>query len=147
MDKLEPLRPLTFVELELLLWMFEHGSDDLRSFLPQIEGIRAARSCKCGCPSIRFEVAESASLGLDHGERVVGDFEGKTARGELVGVLLFQKAGKLTELEVYSMDGKIKGDSQEFDLPTVDSMNLLKWEPLPGHPNIRVPAKSPKSRA
>jgi hypothetical protein len=147
MDKLELLRPLTVDELELLRWMLEHGSDDLRSFLPQIQGMRAAQSCKCGCPSIRFEIAESAPLGSDYGERVVGDFEGKTARGELVGVLLFQSAGKLTELEVYSMDGEIKGDSQEFGLPTTDSMNLLIWEPLPGHPNTRDPARSPKSPA
>jgi len=147
MDKPELFRPLTAEELELLRWMFEHGSDDLRSFLPQIEGIRAARSCKCGCPSIQLDVAESAPLGLDRGEKVVGDFEGKTARGELVGVLLFQSAGRLTELEVYSMDGQIKGESGKFDLPIIDSMNLLVWEPVPGRPNTWVPAKSPKSPA
>jgi hypothetical protein len=144
MDNLELLRALRSEEFELLRWMLEHGFDDLRSFLPQIDGIRAARSCACGCPSIRLEVAESAPLGSERGERVVGDFSGETARGELVGALLFQSAGKLTELEVYSMDGQIKGDSQEFGLPTIDSMNLLVWEPSPGHPNTWVPAKSPK---
>jgi hypothetical protein len=147
MDNPGLLRPLTAEELELLGWMFEHGSDDLRSFHPQIEGLRAARSCKCGCPAIRLDVRESASLGLERGERVVGDFEGKTARGELVGVLLFQRAGKLTELEVYSMDGQLKGESAEFGLPTIDSMNLLVWEPLPGHPNAWVAVKSPESPA
>jgi hypothetical protein len=147
MDKAESLRPLTEEELELLHWMLEHGSEDLRSFLPQIEGIRATRSCPCGCPSIRLEVADGAALGSDRGERVVGDFEGKTDRGELVGVLIFQSTGKLTDLEVYSMDGQIEGDSQEFGLPTTDSMNLLVWEPLPGHPNTWVPAKSPKLQA
>ena len=96
MDKTEQLRPLKPDELELLQWMFEHGSDDLRSFLSQIEGIRGARSCMCGCPSIRMDVLESAPLGRDRGETVIGDFGGKTARGELVGVLLFQRAGRLT---------------------------------------------------
>jgi hypothetical protein len=143
MDKLEPLRPLAPDELELLHWMFEHGSDDLRSFLPQMEGVHACRSCKCGCPSIRLEVDKSASLGLDRGETVVGDFEGKTALGELVGVLLFQRKGRLTELEVYSMDGQIKGESGKFGLPVIESMNLLVWEPVPGHPNVRAAAKSP----
>lgn len=147
MDELESLRPLTAEELDLLRWMFEHGSDDLRSFLPQLEGIRGARSCKCGCPSIRLDVAERAPLGLDSRETVVGDFEGKTARGELVGVLLFQRAGRLTELEVYSMDGQIKEESGKFGLPTIESVNLLVWEPVPGHPNVRVVAKSPKSLA
>jgi len=147
MDSLESLRPLTAEELDLLRWMFNHGSDDLRTFLPQIEGIRAAWSCKCGCPSIQLDVAESAPLGLDRSETVVGDFDGKTARGELVGVLLFQRKGRLTELEVYSMDGQIKEESGKFGLPTIDSMNLLVWEPVPGHPNVRVAAKFPKSPA
>jgi hypothetical protein len=147
MEKAESLRPPTAEEFELLRWILEHGSDDLRSFLPQIEGIRATRSCKCGCPSIRLDVAESAPLGLDPGEKVVGDFEGKTLRGELVGALLFQRAGKLTELEVYSMDGQIKEQSGEFSLPIIDSMNPLVWEPLPGNPGVKVPVKSPKSPA
>lgn len=86
-------------------------------------------------------------MGLDRRETVVGDFEGKTARGELVGVLLFQRAGRLTELEVYSMDGQIKEESGEFGLPIIDSVNLLVWEPVPGHPNFRTVAKSPKSPA
>jgi hypothetical protein len=131
-------------ELDLLRWVLEHGSDDLRSFLPQIEGVRGARSCKCGCPSIWLVVDESAPLGLDRGGRVVGDFGGKTAREELVGVLLFQRAGRLEGLEVYSMDGQIKDESGKFGLPTIASMNLLVWEPVPGHPSLKVPAKSPE---
>jgi hypothetical protein len=147
MDEPKTFRPLAPGELELLRWMFEHGSDDLRTFRPQMEGIRARRWCPCGCPSINLEIAESAPLGLDRGESVVGDFGGKTARGELVGVLLFQRAGRLTLLEVYSMDGQVKEESGEFGLPTIDSLSLLVWEPLPGHPNVKVPAKSPKLRA
>ena len=44
MNITEPRRPLTQEELELLHRMFEHGSDDLRSFRPQMEGIRVTRS-------------------------------------------------------------------------------------------------------
>ena len=86
-------------------------------------------------------------MGLDRGDKVVGDFGGETARGELVGILLFQRAGKLTELEVYSVDGQIKEKSGKFSLPTIDSMHVLLWEPVPGHPNFKVAAKSPKSPA
>ncbi|MGD0730921.1 MAG: hypothetical protein ABR956_06635 [Terracidiphilus sp.] len=86
-------------------------------------------------------------MGVDRRETVVGDFEGRTARGELVGILLFQRAGKLTLLEVYSMDGQIRQESGEFGLPTIDSMKLLVWESVPGRPNVRVAAKSPESRA
>jgi hypothetical protein len=140
----EQPRPLTPEELDLLRWMFELGSENLRSFTPQLEGILGCRSCSCGCPSIRLQVSESAPLGIDRGETVVGDFEGKTAREELVGILLFQQAGKLTELEVYSMDGLIKGGSSEFGLPALDTVMALQWEPVPGMPNFKRAIKSPE---
>ncbi|MGA7244161.1 MAG: hypothetical protein WBX19_13305 [Terracidiphilus sp.] len=148
MENISPLRPLSKEEFELLRWMFEHGSEDLRTFEPQLAGIVAARWCDCGCPSIRLEVAEGAPLGRDIGERIIGDFEGKTPRGELVGVLLFQRGGKLELLEVYSWDAQLPRDnSSEWALPTIDSMVSLVWEPSPHNPNIRIPVRSPKSPA
>ena len=143
MSETGPLRSLTPDELGLLRWMFELGTEDMRSFAPQLEGIRGARWCDCGCPSIRLEVAEGLSLGRDRGQRVIGDFEGKTQRGELVGALLFQRGGKLELLEVYSMDDQIAGDSSEFGLPLLDSLRLLEWEPVPGHPSVKRQIKSP----
>jgi len=65
--------------------------------------------------------------------RVIGDLYGKTAKDEIVGVLLFQDAGKLSELEVYSLDGIIHGDLPEFGLPTTDSLSAYVEAPLPGH--------------
>lgn len=144
----EPLRPFTTEEFELLQWMVEHGSEDLRTFAPQIEGILAARWCDCGCPSIRLEVAEGAPLGKDIGQRVIGDFEGETAKGGTVGVILFQRGGKLELLEVYSIDARLpRNNSSEWGLPTIASMALLVWEPSPRNPNIRIPVRSPKSPA
>jgi hypothetical protein len=64
---------------------------------------------------------------------VIGDLCGKTAKGEIVGVLLFQDAGKLSELEVYSLDGMIHDDSPEFGLPTIDSLSAYVEVPLHGH--------------
>jgi hypothetical protein len=87
MSDIESLRPLSKEEFELLRWMFEHGSEDIRTFEAQLVGMLAARWCDCGCPSIRLEVAQGAPLGRDIGQRIIGDFEGKTPRGELVGVL------------------------------------------------------------
>jgi len=43
---------------------------------------------------------------------------GRTQKGELVGVLLFQAGGKLCELEIYSLDG----EANEFGLPMIDSL-------------------------
>jgi hypothetical protein len=146
MSATEQVRPLTPEELELLRWMFAHGSEDLRTFEPQLNGMRAAHWCDCGCPSISLEVAEGAPLGRDMSLSIIGDFEGKTPRGELVGVLLFQRGGKLELLEVYSFDAKLpRDDSSEWGLPTIDSMVPLVWEPLPHNPNIRIPVRSQKS--
>jgi hypothetical protein len=124
----------------LLLWMFDHGSDDLRTFKSQLDGVLAASWCDCGCPSIRLQVAEGVALGKDFNQRVIGDFAGRTETGELVGVLLFQRDRKLELLEIYSMDGLVRG---EFGLPTLDSLRLLEWQPSPHNPNRRV-LKSPK---
>ena len=135
MQQAEPLRPLTQEELELFQWMFDHGSEELRTFMPQMDGMLAARWCDCGCSSIRLEVAETAPRGLNSRERVIGDFAGKTANGALVGVLLFQRDGRLELLEIYSIDGLVEG---EFGLPTLDSLKMLEWEPSPHHPNVWI---------
>jgi hypothetical protein len=136
----ELVRPLEEAELNLLLWMFDHGSDDLRTFRSQLEGILASPWCDCGCPSIRLQVAEEVALGKDFNQRVIGDFAGRTAKGELVGVLLFQRDRKLELLEIYSIDGLVEG---KFGLPTLESLKMLEWVPSPHNPNVRV-LKSPE---
>ena len=123
-----PPRPLTEEEDRLLCWMLEHGTDFAKSFLPQIEGIRAARSCICGCPSIRLVVADDAPLGRIEPSRLAGDFLGNTAKGELVGLLLFANGGKLSGLEVYSLDGQIDDAGNEFGLPMLESLSEWKTE-------------------
>src|SRR5689334_23001183 len=45
------LRPLTPEELDLLRWMFANGSEDLRTFEPQLNGMLASSWCDCGCPA------------------------------------------------------------------------------------------------
>jgi len=118
-----PPRLLTPEEHGLLVWILEHGSEEARSFLPQVEGIRAVRSCTCGCPTIRLEVVENASLGSSQGRNIICDLLGRTEKGELVGLLLFQNGGKLSELEAYSLDSEFQGDLPEFGLPTVKSLS------------------------
>jgi hypothetical protein len=147
MDDTNPLRQLTPEELELLRWMFEHGSEDLRTFEPQLDGMRAAQWCDCGCTSIRLEIVEGAPQGRDIGQRIIGDFEGKTPQGEPVGVLLFQRGGKLELLEVYSCDDQLpRDDSSEWGLPTTNSVVPLLWEPLPHNPNVMIPLNSKNRR-
>lgn len=122
-----PPRSLTLEEENLLRWILEHGSEEARSFLPQIEGMKAVRSCICGCPTIRLVVAANLPLGCLPTSRIVCDLEGDTAKGELVGVLLFQDDGKLSELEAYSIDGMILSESNEYGFPTIESLRELRF--------------------
>lgn len=120
-----PPRPLTDGESRLLRWLLENGPEEAQSFLPQLEGIMAVRSCTCGCPSIRLVVAETAPPGTSR-SNILCDLIGNTAREELTGILLFQAGGRLVELEAYSLDEHILlGDSPEFSFPTVESLKAF----------------------
>jgi hypothetical protein len=117
-----PPRLLTPEENELLSWSLEHGSEGAKSFLPQVTDIRAVRACTCGCPTVQLYVLDTSPLGISHSGRVIVDLVGKTPNGQLVGVLVFQDAGKLSELEVYLIDG----EETEFGLPTIESLSPLE---------------------
>jgi hypothetical protein len=112
------LRPLTREEEKLLRWILENWPDEAKSFLPQIEGIRAENSCSCGCPSISLAVSDGVPTAIAGKDRIVVDLSGQTSEGFSVGVLLFQDDGKLSELEIYPFD-----DEGTFGLPTIESLS------------------------
>lgn len=114
----QTLRPLTPDEEKLLRWILEHGSDEAKSYLPQIEGMQARSSCTCGCPSISLTVSAGAPLAIITKDRVVADLSGQAPEGVSVGILIFQDGGKLTELEFYPYD-----DAGKFSLPTIESLS------------------------
>jgi hypothetical protein len=115
------LRPLKPEESNLLRWILEHGSEDNRSFLPQLDGIRGARSCGCGCPSVLLEPLETAPLVTVKEERIIGDFVGTTAKDESVGVILFQDDGKLSELEIYPFSD-FENKMPDSNFPLIESL-------------------------
>jgi hypothetical protein len=96
-------RPLTAEELKLLIWLLEHGLPEAKTFAPQVEKIRATPWCDCGCPSISLHVEEGAPLGISS-HSPIADVVGTTQEGKKVGLLLFQKDGKLNLLEEYELD-------------------------------------------
>lgn len=118
-----PPRPLTPEELTLLRWALEYGSDEAKAFLPQIEGIRAARSCVCGCPTIRLVIAEDAVPAKQPDSRVLRDLKGLTERNELVGLMVLQLGGRLAEMEAYSIDGSLM--TPEFGWPLIETLREL----------------------
>jgi hypothetical protein len=111
-------RPLTPAEEELLRWTLEHGTEEAKSYLPQIERIRAASSCTCGCPSISLVVSDGIPAAVAGKDGVVADLSGQTADGISVGVLVFQDDGRLSELELYPYD-----NDGPFGLPTIESLS------------------------
>ena len=125
-----PPRPITSEEHDLLVWLLEHGPDPARTFLPQLEGMGATRWCDCGCPSIRLVPAPDAPEGEHQKQTIVSDFLARTAKGELVGVILFQRHGKIDLLEVYSVDGAV--GPPEFGFPTIESLTDGPPRLLPG---------------
>lgn len=142
-ERLHPSRPLSSEELGLLRWVLEHGGEVAQLFLPQLEGIRAVRWCDCGCPSIQL----LTELNAPRAERSIGnivcDVFGTTPENEKAGILLFQKEGRLDLLEIYSFDAGLYGETPEYGLPTIESLEFPEWEPVPGFPNVRRPLKSP----
>jgi hypothetical protein len=124
-EKILTPRPLTPEELALLNWLLEHGLPEAKSFAPQVENISATRwhtgESKCGCPSISLYVKEDTPLGTCS-SNVISDFVGVTPEGKKVGLLLFQKNGKLDLLEEYELD-VMEGD---WGFPVIDS--LEEWQ-------------------
>jgi hypothetical protein len=130
----------------LLRWILENGSEEARFFLPQVEGIRAVRSCTCGCPSIRLEVNENAPPGKSSSDLMLSDWIGNTAKGELVGIMLLQVGGKLCEMEIYSLNGDIRNDCPEFGLPTIESMRPFEAG-NPSAPNVLTDSAETNDRS
>jgi hypothetical protein len=123
-------RPLTPEELALLNWLLEHGLPEAKTFASQVGKIRATPWCDCGCPSISLHVEDGAPLGI--GSRSpIADVVGTTPEGKKVGLLLFQKDGKLDLLEEYELD-VIEGD---WGFPVIDS--LQTWEST-GFPTFKI---------
>ena len=115
-----PPRPLTPEEDLLLRWILEHSLEEAKTFLPQVDGMQAVRSCICGCPTIHLSAVEGAPLGNMQSGRIICDLIGKTAKSELVGLMLFQNGGKLSCLEGYSLDAEI--GPPEFGFPVLEGL-------------------------
>jgi hypothetical protein len=113
-------RLLTTHEAALVRWMLEHGSGPGASFLPQLHEARVVSRCYCGCASVDFSVAGVAP---PFGEpiRILADFEYRNSEGHLCGAFVFERAGLLAGLEVWSVDGL----STPSVLPDVEQLRPL----------------------
>ena len=113
-------RPLSAHETALVRWMLEHGTAAAAEFLPQLAQARVVSRCYCGCASVDFAVTGVVPPPGD-GIGILADFEYRTDDGHLCGAFVFERAGLLAGLEVWSVDGL----STPTTLPTVKQLQPL----------------------
>jgi hypothetical protein len=97
-------RLLTAEEAALICWMLEHSTAAAASFLPQLAEARVISRCYCGCASVDFSIRGVVPPPSD-GIGILADFEYHTDGGHLCGAFVFERAGMLAGLEVWSVDG------------------------------------------
>ena len=88
-------------ERGLIKWLLEHARPGASQFIPQLEALRVMSHCACGCASINFVGFE-----LSAAVEILADYKWQDDAGPRFGIMLFQKAGVLAGLEVYSIDGE-----------------------------------------
>ncbi|QMV18317.1 hypothetical protein GOB94_06165 [Granulicella sp. 5B5] len=120
-EALKEDRSLSLSEVQFLTHVLANGSEHAQSFLGQVSFVKVVSHCRCGCPTINFEVSREAERGHSDG-RVVVDLLGRTPDGGQVGILVFADDGFLSELEIYELDEL----PHPFPLPTLESLHLFE---------------------
>jgi hypothetical protein len=108
-------RPITAEEHTLIKWLLHHGIPGSEQFLTQVGSLMVVSKCECGCPTVNF-LQEGVSI-AHAPEHILADYLA-TVNGEGVGVILFQRGGRLSSLEVYSQAGTDK----PFGLPKTETI-------------------------
>ncbi len=124
-------RPLSAHEATLVRWMLEQGTASAARFLAHLPEARVVSRCSCGCGSVDLSVGGVVPP-RNEPISILADFEYRTATGHLCGAFVFERAGLLAGLEVWSVDGL----STPSVLPAVDQLRPLgsvqQAEPDPG---------------
>jgi hypothetical protein len=87
-------------EVALVRWLLQHGEPSARAHLAELEDLHVVSRCTCGCASVDFAHEPGAGL------KILSDYRWEDQHGNLFGVFVFAKRGKLAGLEVWSIDGQ-----------------------------------------
>ena len=91
-------RDLSAEERETVIKLLEAADT---GFSEQVARLRVVGRCGCGlCPTVFFEPYEPGVS-----EQDLSTYAGKDKEGGIVGAVLMQKQGRLSQLEYYSVDG------------------------------------------
>ena len=70
--------------------------------IEEADALEVFTRCGCGkCPTIMFHAAPEKKK---ESERVLADFQGGDPQSGLVGIMLWERDGQLSELEAWSID-------------------------------------------
>ncbi len=116
-------RPLSAHERVIAEWLLNNASNTARAFLPQLDHARVVGRCSCGCPTVDLKVAEGTPPAIPQ-DNPIGDAVGEVD-GNMVGVMMFQRGGYLTCLEVYDLS------DIEHPYPLPDPASLRRFEVAP----------------
>ena len=109
-------RQLTKAEANLLTCLLTKLLPAQCHYVGQLTDSVVVSKCPCGCPTINLW-AEGKLAPPESEARVFWQGKGHTAKGEPVGILLFETAGRLSCFEVWG-----HGDEVLADLPLPGSI-------------------------
>ena len=114
-------RPLTTVENDLVKWLLEHGTDEARILLPQLEQARVVSRCSCGCASVEFSI-DGTAASVKSGMSIVSDFRWDSPEGYFFGVFAYARQGLLSGIDLWSIDGRATATT----LPSTDQLRPIE---------------------
>jgi hypothetical protein len=112
-------RPITPEEIAVIRTTLERAavSPEYATLVDALEHLRAIDRCACGCDSVDFAETDAADP-----PKPIGDGIGNTAKGGMVGVIVWGTPEAVTGLEVYDLGA---GDG-DLKLPEPDSIRALR---------------------
>jgi hypothetical protein len=92
-------------ERMLIEWLLANGTPEAGVYVQQLKDLHVVSHCGCGCPTVDLAVGD-AQASTTGASQILADFGGITPDGIQVGVILHARQGKISELEVYSEEGR-----------------------------------------
>ena len=108
-------RPVTEYERAIIKRMVSVSCPERE---PEVDALEVFARCGCGkCPTIMFSVDPDLRR---ESARLLADFQGGDADAGLIGLMLWGRDGKISELEAWSIDGR-----EVFTLPALHTLRQM----------------------
>jgi hypothetical protein len=108
-------RELKISEKEFIKNLLSHLPNP-KLYIEQLDNLQVVGQCDCGCPTIDLGLKDHKNISSEITEILI-EADGHSPEGIPVGIILWTKAGYLSELEVYPLE-----EANKFGLPASDSL-------------------------